>query len=385
MARTPAKKAAEQTPVASNKLKAFNDALAMLNKDFKTESGTLIAKLSDRPLNVETISTGSVVLDSILGGGIPKGRLIEIYGPEASGKTSMALTAAANVQKEGGTVAFIDLENALDPRYAAKLGVNTAELAVSQPDYGEQALDLVEKLASTGVVDLIILDSIASLVPKAELEGDMEQQSIGVVARLMSKALRRLVSTANKHKATVIFINQTRDAIGGFSPFGTPQTTTGGKAMKFYASQRIEVKKRGQVKDGKDTIGTEVKLKVVKNKIAPPFGEGITVLTFNKGINRAAEMIEVGPDYGVVGRPNNRTYTEAATGEIIATSKADAVAALENDPELLERLSVALNDAIGNDLFNENQNAEVSHDEEEDDEDFEEEAADDAAADETEE
>lgn len=360
MARTPAKKTTGTSAVASNKLQAFNDALAMLNKDFKTESGTLIAKLSDRPLDVETISTGSVVLDSILGGGLPKGRLIEIFGPEASGKTSMALTAAANVQKEGGTVAFIDLENALDPRYAAKLGVNTAELAVSQPDYGEQALDLVEKLAATGVVDLIILDSIASLVPQAELEGSMEQQSIGVVARLMSKALRRLVSTANKHKTTVIFINQTRDAIGGFSPFGTPQTTPGGKAMKFYASQRIEVKRRGQVKDGKDIIGNEVKLVVKKNKIAPPFGEGLTVLTFNKGINRAAEMIEVGPDYKVVGRPNNRTYTEAATGEVIATSKADAVKALEDNPELFERLSAALKEAIANDLFNENENHEVT-------------------------
>lgn len=360
MARTPAKKTTGTSAVASNKLQAFNDALAMLNKDFKTESGTLIAKLSDRPLDVETISTGSVMLDSILGGGLPKGRLIEIFGPEASGKTSMALTAAANVQKEGGTVAFIDLENALDPRYAAKLGVNTAELAVSQPDYGEQALDLVEKLAATGVVDLIILDSIASLVPQAELEGSMEQQSIGVVARLMSKALRRLVSTANKHKTTVIFINQTRDAIGGFSPFGTPQTTPGGKAMKFYASQRIEVKRRGQVKDGKDIIGNEVKLVVKKNKIAPPFGEGLTVLTFNKGINRAAEMIEVGPYYKVVGRPNNRTYTEAATGEVIATSKADAVKALEDNPELFERLSAALKDAIANDLFNENENHEVT-------------------------
>lgn len=382
MARTAAPKKAE-APVASNKLKAFNDALAMLNKDFKTETGTLIAKLSDRPLDVRTISSGSVVLDSILGGGFPVGRLIEIYGPEASGKTSMALTAAANVQKAGGTVAFIDLENALDPRYAAKLGVNTNELAVSQPDYGEQALDLVEKLAATGVVDLIILDSIASLVPKAELEGDMEQQSIGVVARLMSKALRRLVSTANRNDATVIFINQTRDAIGGFSPFGTPQTTTGGKAMKFYASQRVEVKRRGQVKDGKDIIGNEVKLKVVKNKIAPPFGEGFTVLTFNKGINRAAEMIEVGPDYGVIGRPNNRTYTDATSGDILGTSKADAIKRLEDDADLLERLSAALNDAIENDLFKEEGSEPAEHPDTEEEEldeiNFEEEDEDDSS------
>lgn len=324
------------------KLKAFNEALKHLNNQkglLSSESGSLIAKLSDKPLDVATISTGSLVLDSILGGGIPVGRLVEIYGPEASGKTSIALTAVANVQRDGGTAAFVDLENALDPKYAKKLGVDVDNLAVAQPDYAEQALELVEQLAASGVVDIIVVDSIAALVPKLELEGDMDQGSIGLVARLMSRSLKKLIGTANKTKTTIIFINQTRDAIGGFSPAGTPQTTTGGKAMKFYASQRIQVNRRQQVKDGKDVIGNEVRMKVTKNKIAPPFGEGLTVLTFNKGINRAAELVAVGPDIGVITMPNNRTYIEATTGETIAKSKADAVAAIENDEALFNRLS----------------------------------------------
>lgn len=333
-------------PVNEAKLKAFEDALKMVNSKFKSETGQVIAKLSDRPADVETISSGSLVLDSILGGGIPKGRLIEIYGPEASGKTSIALTVAANVQREGGTVAFIDLEQALDTRYAAKLGVDVPNMALSQPDYAEQALDIIDTLAASGVVDLIIVDSIAALVPKIELEGDMEQQTIGLVARLLSRSLKKLIGTANKNKTTIIFINQVRDQIGGFSPVGTPQTTTGGKAMKFYASQRIDVRRRQQVKDGKDVIGNEIRLKVVKNKVSRPFLEGLTILTFNKGINRAAEMVEVGPDYGVITKPNNRTYVETATGEVIAKSKADAVAAIENDPELYGRLATHLKEVL---------------------------------------
>lgn len=324
------------------KLDAFNEALKRLNNEkglLASDTGTLIAKLSDRPMDVNTISTGSLVLDSILGGGLPIGRLIEIFGPEASGKTSIALTAVANVQRNGGTAAFIDLENALDPKYARKLGVDLDNLAVAQPDYAEQALELVEQLAGSGVVDIIVVDSIAALVPKLELEGDMEQGSIGLVARLMSRSLKKLVNTANKSKTTIIFVNQTRDAIGGFSPVGTPQTTPGGKAMKFYASQRIQVNRRQQVKEGKEIIGNEVRMKIIKNKIAPPFGEGLTILTFGRGINRAAELVTVGPELGIITMPNNRTYIEAATGEVIAKSKADAIAAIEGDPELFERLS----------------------------------------------
>lgn len=347
--------ATDATAGAANpkKLAAFNEALKLINKHktLQSETGTLIAKLSDRPLDVETISTGSMVLDSILGGGFPKGRIIEVFGAEASGKTSIALNAAANVQRDGGTVAFVDLENALDPRYAAKLGVKTDEMAVAQPDYAEQALELVEQLAASGVVDLIIVDSVAALVPKAELEGDMEQQTMAVVARLMSRALKKLVSTANRNKTTVIFINQIREKVGFV--MGDPTVTPGGKALKFFASQRIRVSRTGQVKEGKDVIGNNVKMKVVKNKIAPPFGEGETVLTFNKGINRPAELVEVAPKYGVVLKPSTRSWVEAETGEAFASSKADAIEVIQKDEALFQRLTAALQKAIEEDLFNE--------------------------------
>jgi recombination protein RecA len=336
------------------KLKAFADMLKKINNmsHLKSETGTLIARMGDEFPAIKTISTGSLVLDSILGGGLPVGRLIEVFGPEASGKTSIALTAAANVQREGGTVAFVDLEQALDPVYAKKLGVDVPNMALAQPDSAEQALDLIDTLAASGVVDLIVVDSIAALVPKAELEGTMEQQTMAVVARLMSRSLKKLIGTANRSKTTVIFINQQRDNIGGFSPVGVPQTTSGGKAMKYYASQRIEVKRRGQVKDGKDIIGNEIKLKVVKNKVAAPFGEGTTILTFNRGINRAAEMVEVAKDYpDVIRMPNNRTYMEAETGEVFAKSKAEALEKMENDQELYNRLAERLSKVIKDELF----------------------------------
>lgn len=378
MARTAAKETAAKgvsLGTNSDRQQKFADALKAVNGlggMLKSETGqNIIAKLSDRPMDVKTISSGSLVLDSILGGGFAVGRLHEIYGPEASGKTSIALTAAANVQRTGGNAAFIDLEHALDPAYAAKLGVDVDNLAVAQPDYAEQALELVEQLAQTRLVDLIIVDSIAALVPKLELEGDMEQGSIGLVARLLSRSLKKLTGTAHRTGTTIIFINQVRDQIGGFSPMGTPQTTTGGKAMKFFASQRIDVRKREQVKEGKEIIGTLVKLKIVKNKIAPPFGEGFTVLTFNHGINRPAEMIEVGPEFGVIERPNNRTYVEAATGEIIAKSKADAVKRLQEDTEMFDRLTAALSSTISDDLSNskdKTEEVEVTEDELEEDE-----------------
>lgn len=349
----------------------FNEALKLVNGMgmLKSETGAnLISKLSDRPMDVKTISGGSLVLDSILGGGLAVGRIIEIYGPEASGKTSIALTAAGNVQRDGGNVAFIDLENALDPKYAKKLGVDIDNLAVAQPDTAEQALELVEQLAQTKLVDLIIVDSVAALVPKLELEGDMEQGSIGLVARLMSRSLKKLVGTANKSGTTIIFINQVRAQIGGFSPNGTPETTTGGKALKFFASQRIDVRRRQQVKEGKEIIGNEIRLKVVKNKIAPPFAEGLTILTFGQGINRQAEMIQVGPDYGVITKPNARKYVETATGEVIANSKADAIARLEADPEMYARLAEALSAVIAGSLLEGAPSKDPEVEEDEDDE-----------------
>lgn len=371
---TKSKEVSEPKNGNAEKLKIFEQAIKSLNNRkglLESDTGTLIAKLSDRPMNVETISTGSLVLDSILGGGIPVGRIIEIYGPEASGKTSIALTAVGNVQAEGGTAAFIDLENALDPRYAKKLGVDIDNLAVAQPDSAEQALELVEQLAASSAVDIIVVDSVAALVPKLELEGDMDQGSIGLIARLMSRSLKKLVSTANRTKTTIIFINQVRDAIGVYSPMGTPQTTTGGKALKFFASQRIDIRRRQQVKgDDKEIIGNEVAFKIVKNKVAPPFGTGLTVLTFNKGINKAAEMVEVGPTYGVILKPNNRTYVEASTGEVIAKSKADAVARVEEDEELYARLAAHLSEILATDQEGiENPLTPVAESEDEDDND----------------
>lgn len=333
----------QRDPKAGNseRLEKFEKALKAINKSkkYETETGdSVVALLGDEPVKVETIPSGSLVLDSILGGGIPKGRIIEIYGQESSGKTSIALTAVANVQRQGGTALFIDLEHALDTSYAAKLGVDVANLGLAQPDHAQQALNLVIDVAQMGVADIIVVDSLAALVPQEEIEGDMEDQTIGLVARLLSKALKKLVGYANKSGTTVILINQTRDKIGGFSPFGTPSTTTGGNATKFYASQRVEVKRVEQVKDGKEVIGNKIRMTVVKNKVAAPFGREETVLTFGHGINRQAEMIEVGDRYGVVHRPNNRTYVEVATGEVIGTSKAAAIQRLEEDTEMFERM-----------------------------------------------
>jgi len=364
--------------MANEKQKMFDDLIKGINSSKKYSSndasGKLLAKLSDKPLNVNTISSGSMVLDEILGGGLAQGRLIEIYGAESSGKTSIALTALGNVQKDGGTAVFIDAENALDPKYAAKLGVNLAELAVAQPDSAEQALNLMQDLIESGVVDIIVLDSIAALVPQAELDGDAGDHTIGLVARLLSKQLKKMIKPANQTNTTVLFINQTRDAIGSFSPFGTPQTTTGGKAMKFYASQRIEIKRGQQVKndsgtgDSKEIIGNQVKFKIVKNKVAPPFGTGESVLTFNQGINIPAEIMEVGVQYGIVEKPNLRTYVEVETGEVFGKSKAEALDRLKNDEELLNRLIKASKKKITDDLFQQDTSSQ-----QEEEEDFDEE------------
>lgn len=341
----------------AERMKQLEAVLKNINSasKYKSDTGdTVIAKLSDKPLDVETISSGSLVLDQILGGGFGKGRIIEVYGPESSGKTSIALTTVGNVQRAGGTAVFIDAENALDPKYAAKLGVNLEELAVSQPSTAEQAMDLIQDLTESGVVDIIVLDSVAGLVPKRELEGDAQDMTVGELARLMSKQLRKLTKPASQNGTTVIFLNQTRDNIGGFSPFGTPQTTPGGKALKFFASQRVKINKGQPIKSDtgkKEVIGTEVKFKIEKNKIAPPFGTGSTVLTYNHGINIPAEIMEVGADYGVIERPNNRKYVEAETGEIIGNSRAAALETLKTDAELIERLKEALKRVLSDDLY----------------------------------
>jgi recombination protein RecA len=324
--------------------KNFEDIIARANREFKSElGGPSVYTLKDKPLKVESISTGSLVLDSLLGGGLPKGRICEIYGPEGSGKTSIALTAAGNIQRSGGTVLFVDLEHAFDPLYARKLGVDVDSLGITQPDYAEQALDMVEMFAKSGTVDMIIVDSVAALVPKAEMEASMEKESMGTVAKMLSRHLRGIISVANNTGTTIVYINQIREKIGVM--FGSPETTTGGRALKFYSSARIDVRRRGQVKEGAEIIGNEVQLKIVKLKTAPPFGVGQTVLTFNKGINKAAEIIQVGEDYGIISKPapSSKSFYEVETGELISSGgKAKAISAIENDPALLERLTTSL-------------------------------------------
>lgn len=269
--------------------------------------------------------------------------------------TSIALTALGNTQKSGGTALFIDVENAFDPKYAAKLGVDLDNLYVSQPDSAEQTMDIVQDVVESGAFDIVVIDSVAALVPQAELEGSASDATIGLIARIMSKALRKIIKPANHNKTTVIFINQTRDKIGGFSMYGTPQVTTGGKALKFYASQRVEIKKGQKVtgSSAKDIIGNEINFKIVKNKVAPPFGEGKSILTFNKGINVPAEIIEVGVDYGVMDKKGN-TYTEVETGERVGVGKPKCIEKLEEDSDMLERLINAIQLSIRDNLYNVN-------------------------------
>lgn len=348
---------AEQKTGTTKKTKRdiLDEALKRINniKEFKRDSGDkLISRLSDRQMDVEYISTGSVALDSILGGGLPKGRVVEIYGAESSGKTTISLIACGNVQQEGGLAAFIDLEHAFDPRYAKKLGVDIENIAISQPTTAEEALGLVQVLCKTGIFDIVVIDSVAAMVPQEELEkSSSDPAQIGGLARVMSRSLKKIIQDASQNNTTVVFINQVRSDIGKFQSFGEPLTTTGGKALKFYASQRIEVKRVKSITEGKDPIGNLIRMKVVKNKVAPPFLTTESVITFNRGINQAAEMIEVAPHYGVIQRPNNRTYIEAETGEVIGTSRAEALQKIEDTPELLKRLSVALSQAMRDNLL----------------------------------
>ncbi|RKW23001.1 recombinase RecA, partial [Candidatus Gracilibacteria bacterium] len=251
---------------------------------------------------VETISSGSIGLDIALGGGYAKGRIVEIYGPESSGKTTLTLHAIAEVQKAGGVAAFIDAEHALDPEYAKKIGVNIDELLISQPDFGEQALEITDKLVNSGAVDLIIVDSVAALTPKAEIEGDMGDSHMGLQARLMSQALRKITGAISKTNCTVIFINQLRMKIGVM--FGSPETTTGGNSLKFYASQRIDIRRKNKIErgtgDNKEVIGNETVVKVIKNKIAPPFREAMVDIMYNEGISRIGEILDFGVDLNII-------------------------------------------------------------------------------------
>lgn len=282
----------------AGKAAALGLAVDQITKAFGDGS---IMKLGDAyKIEVETVPSGTLSLDLALGGGYPKGRIVEIYGPESSGKTTLTLHAIAEVQKQGGTAAFIDAEHALDPAYAKRLGVDTANLLVSQPDNGEQALEIVETLVRSNAVDLIVLDSVAALVPQAEIDGDMGDSLPGLQARLMSQALRKLTAIINKSKATVIFINQIRMKIGVM--FGNPETTTGGNALKFYASQRVDIRRIGQLKAGEDIIGNRVRVKVVKNKIAPPFRQAEFDIMYNEGISTTGDVLDLAAANDIVAK-----------------------------------------------------------------------------------
>lgn len=320
----------------NEKLKALQAAMAKIEKDFGKGS---IMKLGDEHVeNVEVIPTGSIALNAALGvGGYPKGRIIEIYGPESSGKTTLALHAIAEAQKDGGVAAFIDAEHAFDRFYAAKLGVDVNNLLISQPDNGEQALEIADQLIRSSAIDIIVVDSVAALTPKAEIEGDMGDNKVGLQARLMSQALRKLTSTISKTNTTCIFINQLREKIG--IVFGNPETTTGGNALKFYASVRLDIRKVTTIKDGDTPIGNLVRVKVVKNKVAPPFRKAEFEITFGEGISHIGEIVDLGVELNLIKKSGSwYSYGDARLGQ-----GRDAVKKmLADNPELCDELEAQI-------------------------------------------
>ena len=317
---------------ASEKLKALQAAMDKIEKNFGKGS---IMKLGDENVQqVEVIPTGSIALNAALGvGGYPKGRIIEIYGPESSGKTTLAIHAIAEAQKAGGIAAFIDAEHAFDRFYAAKLGVDVDNLWISQPDNGEQALEIAEQLIRSSAIDIIVIDSVAALTPKAEIEGDMGDNKVGLQARLMSQALRKLTSAISKTNTTCIFINQLREKIGVM--FGNPETTTGGNALKFYASVRLDIRRATQLKDGEEVIGNQTRVKVVKNKVAPPFRKAEFDIMFGEGISRAGEIIDLGAELGIIKKSGSwYSYNDTKLGQGRDASKQ----VIQDNPELAEEL-----------------------------------------------
>jgi recombination protein RecA len=301
-------------------------------------------KLGDSPVEkVEVIPTGSITLDIALGiNGYPKGRVVEIYGPESSGKTTLAIHAIAEVQKQGGIAAFIDAEHAFDQFYAKKLGVDIDNLLISQPDNGEQALEIADNLIRSGAIDLIVVDSVAALTPKAEIEGEMGDSQMGLQARLMSKALRKLTGSINKAGCCCIFINQLRDKIGVM--FGNPETTTGGNALKFYSSIRIDIRKASQIKEGEDVVGNRVKVKIVKNKVAPPFRKAEFDVMYGEGISKVGEIIDLGVDLNILKKSGSWfSYGETRLGQ----GRDSVKQIIQDNPELLDELEAKIKDALG--------------------------------------
>lgn len=315
-----------------NTVNSLDEALKLVEKAYGKGS---IIKLGERPtVDVNAIPSGSLLVDQALGvGGYPRGRIIEIFGPESSGKTTLALHAIAECQKIGGQAAFIDAEHAIDPTYARNLGVNIDDLILSQPDSGEQALSIVEMLAQSDAFDLIVVDSVAALVPEAELEGEMGDQTVGMQARLMSKALRKIVGVLNHHECTIIFINQLREKVGVL--YGNPETTTGGRALKFYSSVRIDIRRVEAIKDGSDTVGNTVNIKIVKNKVAPPFKSCKVDIIYGKGISQTGEILDVGVQEGILKRVGSWYEYD---GNRFANGRDNGKEYLEKHPELKHEL-----------------------------------------------
>ena len=329
----------EAAKLRQEKLKALEATLGNIEKSFGKGS---IMRLGAEAEKMESISTGSIGLDYALGvGGLPKGRIIEIYGPESSGKTTLALHVVAEAQKKGGIAAFIDAEHAFDRFYAAKLGVDIENLLISQPDYGEQALEIAENLIRSGAIDVIVVDSVAALTPKSEIEGEMGDSKMGLQARLMSQAMRKLTATINKTGCICIFINQLREKIGVM--FGNPETTTGGNALKFYSSVRIDIRKISQIKDGENVMGSRVKVKVVKNKVAPPFRKAEFDILYGEGISRSGEIVDLGVEMGII----KKSGSWFSYGDSKLAQGRDSVKKLiEDNPELADELAAKIFEAL---------------------------------------
>jgi|HubBroStandDraft_1064217.scaffolds.fasta_scaffold08230_4 recombination protein RecA len=327
--------------MADEKQIALSNALAQIERQFGKGSIMKMGEFTDK-MAFDVISTGSIALDLALGvGGLPRGRIVEIYGPESSGKTTLALHVIAEAQKAGGTAAFVDVEHALDPTYAQGLGIDLDNLLVSQPDAGEQALEIAEMLVRSNAVDVVVVDSVAALVTKAELEGDMGDTHVGLQARLMSQALRKLTSAISRSKCVMIFINQLREKVGVM--FGSPETTSGGRALKFYASVRLDVRKLEQIKVGNDVVGTRTRVKVVKNKVAPPFRQAEFDITYGKGISKMGSIIDVALERNIVGKSGSwYTYGEQRIGQ----GRENAKAYLEEHTDVADEIATRIREAL---------------------------------------